>query len=106
MDPGRVGIHVIEEGRTGGGLVPVRVASGEEALVSPPDVQPPPVDGIPGRRGGEFGKNLRSDAASGQHHRRGAPGGDRVDQPGDQAGGDGLSEQRGIAVHDDLGHAH
>ena len=49
-----------------------RVAGREEPLVSPPDIQVPPVDGVPGRRDGEFGEHLGADAASGQHDRSGA----------------------------------
>ncbi len=102
IDKLRPDIHMVEQGSTGASLVPLAVAGGQEPLVTPPDLHPPPVNGIPRRRGGELGEHPRADSAAGQDQGSAPLGRDRVHQPGDQPGGHRLGEQLAIAVNQNL----
>ena len=49
MNPRRVQGYGVQQRLARLRLVALRVSGGQESLVSPPDVQQPPVDGVPGR---------------------------------------------------------
>ena len=107
VHPGRIGVEVAQQRLPGTGLVPLRVAGGQEALVPPPDVQPPPVHRVAGGRDRELGEHGGTDPAPGQHQRRRSRGCLDIDQPGDQPRGYRLGEQVRIQVGQHLrcGHA-
>src|SRR5262249_44890000 len=88
------------------GVVPLGVALGQEPLVAPPQVDPAPVDGVPGGSGGERGQQAVAVAPAGQHDRGGAAGGLGVHDLGDQPGRRGLGHQLLVAVYDELWGAH
>jgi hypothetical protein len=98
----RQDVDVVEQRAARACLVPLRVPGRQETLVAPPDLDPAPVDRVPGGGCGEFGEHLRSDAAAGQHDRSQALRADRVDQPGNQPGRDRLGEQPAVVVDQDL----
>src|SRR4051812_28056318 len=69
MHPLRIEGHAVEQRLAGLRLVALRVAGRQEPLVTPPNVEGAPVDGIAGRCGGELTQGCDADASSGQHHR-------------------------------------
>ena len=101
MDPGRIHIHVVEQGFAGLRLVPVGVAVRQETLVTPPELDPPPVDRAPGRRLGDSPVHDRGDPATGQHDLSDPAAALYVDQPGDEPGRDGVGQALGVAVDQD-----
>ncbi len=106
VHPGRIDIHMVEQCLAGAGLVTLRVAGRQEPLIPPPDVQFPPVHGVPCSGGGQLGQHSGAHPASGEHDRGRATGGLGVDQPGDQPGGHRLGEQALIPVDQHGGSAH
>lgn len=87
-------------------VVALGVVGGDVALVAPPEVQPRPVDRVPGGRRGEGREQPVAVAAAGQDHRRGAAGRLRVHDLRDQPGRRGLRHQLLVPVDDDLGSRH
>jgi len=65
--PGRVRVQVPQQRCPCPGLVPLRMPGGQEPLVAPPDVQPPPVHRVPGRRRRELSQHRGADPAAGEH---------------------------------------
>ena len=107
MDTTRVEGHRVQQGGPGLRLVALWITAGQEPLVTPPDVEPRPVDGVPQPRPGDRLERRVHDRAAGDHHRGRAAGGLRVDDPGHEAGGDRLRHGAFVDVHHDsrAGHA-
>ena len=77
-------IDVVEQRAACAGLVALRIARGQEPLVTPPDVQMPPIHRVTGRCHGKLDEHRGADAAPGQHQGGAALCGLRIHEPGDQ----------------------
>ena len=62
----RVDCDVIEERSTRGGFIAIRITGGQIPLISPPELDPRPVDGIARRRERQCGEHRGADASSGE----------------------------------------
>ena len=97
VDPRRVEVERVEQRLAGLPVVALAVVGGHEALVAPPHVDAPPVDGGPGGGAAHGRERGDADAATRQHDRGGAAQRLGVDEPGQQPGRDGLGEHVGVA---------
>ena len=103
VDARRVEVEVVEQRPPGLQLVALGVVGGDEPLVAPPDVDPAPVDGVPGGGAAHGLEQRDADAAAGQHDGRPAAQRLRVDEPGEQPGGGRLGQDVGVAGDDERG---
>ncbi len=102
VHPGRVQRHRVQQGLAGLRDIAFRIAVRQEPLVAPPQVEPRPVDRVPGGRVGERGQQAVAVATAGEHHRGVTACGLGVHDLRDQPGRDGLRHQLLVAVHDEL----
>jgi adenosine deaminase len=106
VDPGRVHVDVVEQRRAGAGLVALGITGRQEALVTPPDVQPRPFHRVVRGCGGHLGQRGDAHAAAGQHQMCPPLGRLGVGQTGDQARGHGLGQHVGVPVDQNRGNTH
>ena len=106
VDERGIEIDMVEQRLAGLGLVSLRVARGKESFVPPPDGEPPPVNGISGRRRGDGSEGGGSHATAGQHDRRMALRRLRVHDSRDEPSRNSLREQLLVAVDDHCWRAH